>query len=445
MEDRSLHNVIKYISKLPGVNTIINYELSRSAVREIASAFPNCKVEAEFTVVQLLDIMNTENVDRLTVSQEEMEDIARNIAECVSREEFGTYTNPGIMDWVFGSIKGDSLHGSYAIEPDILKNIGQFMGTEADRAKNLSPNQFLARSGDFNEFVKKVNKNGLAIDEDSLKAAMASQNLEAYRSVKEILMRRGIRGISIPPTIAEDRGDDSEYALFFAAFYGAEDIMREEIQEFINSNKPNWEASIPLWLMGATYGSHANIIRYLLDIAPPVVMNELIQGDIFRQLWELRLPLSRNTFPVRGGNIAEAIEAWFQKVDNDPRGYNNPHFVNSLFYFAPEFKTKLNGRRLANFIRQIGVDTDVSRRIYDSLLEESVLSGKIPIQLYPLNETRLIMDLFPPEPGNNFDIFIDHDITGMTDEEKINITFKYPEGYYEYLTANRGFNLSFNE
>ena len=450
MEDRSLQNVIKTIIALPGVhvNTVKTYHLTYSAVRELAATFPRCRVEAELTMLRLLDVMRTENLEVLIVSEEEMKDIARNISVCISRVEFGTVSNPGIMEWILGSIGGNTgPTASGVLENDILGNIGEFMGSEADRVKNLSANDFLARSGNFNEFQKKINKTGEGISEETLKAAIASQNIKAYRSVKEILSRRGIRGISIPMNIVdvlELNVDELEYAVWIAAFYGAEDIVKEEIQEFINSNKRNWERAIPFWLLGANVTAQAKIIRYLLDIAPPVIMNDLTRGNILNHLTSKRIPVDlRTLFPVRSGEISEAIEAWYEKVDNNPNGYNTSRFVEIPIYFAPKFKTKLNGRRLARFIRQIGADADVSKIIYNSLLEPSEVYPLLPIQIYPLNEIRPITDLFPREANVEFDIAVDFSPEGLTGQQIINRVFKYPDGYYEYLTADRGFDVQF--
>jgi hypothetical protein len=127
--DRSFEKVEEILLQIPGISSQRVYSLSKSAVRQIATAFPRCRVEADLTMLNLLEHMRQNEVDSLVLSREEFEQVVSNISYCISVQE---RTGPSAaIPMILDAIGKEG-------EPttDIGGIIGEFMGSDTNRLKN---------------------------------------------------------------------------------------------------------------------------------------------------------------------------------------------------------------------------------------------------------------------------------------------------------------------
>lgn len=445
MAVRSFQKVKKIITELPGVETVKSYRLSQSAVREISTAFPRCKVEAELTMNRLLDIMRQDSVDHLIVSEEEMGDIVRNISECIEREEFGTDYSRGLIGWIKDSIgvgNPDSPAGSSASDPAQL--IGQFMGTEADRAKNLSAVDFLARSGKLSQFKKKLESTGETLGYPAMQAALASQNYEAYQYVNEIIGENDMTGVELPVGITGPLTglNNYDYSLVVAAYYGAVDAVQEILLDLLRANEDDLPRIIYCALGAATRTGQAEVVRRILGLIPAEYLDNLLQNseavDSCADDQAFLQQMAR--FPVRRGEITDTLKAWYELTGNDPRAYNEPQFIYTAFNGVRE-GTKLDGKKMKNFVGKVmGIDTPIG---IDILNEISGLGGggNPIIMNLPLKDLKPVLELLPAGNGTEIIFEIPTGPAGETVEAAVNRGFKHPKGYLKFF-EDKGYALT---
>lgn len=434
MSDRSFQKVKQIITALPGVER--SYKFSIEAIREIATAFPRCHFEAGATMNRIIDVMRSEGVDYLEISEEELVEIVNNISQCISREEIGTTSRPGVLQWVLGSIGGaNAPAGASAEQTAINRRIGEFMGTEADRARNLSPNQFLARSGDFKEFFKKLTNSGGVIDEETVQAAFASKSDKVYHALMKRLEERG-RLIGITPPREFENINPLDYNAVVAAYYGSKAAVKEILVSLFENEEPSAESVAILALSAATQSGQAEIVKEILRMIPDDLMTIIKEDEIVAV--EIRdstnSPLFRaqmSKFPVKGREYVKTFEAYYDAVDNDPDGYSYPEFLFVPFDLSPDIAKRLNIKKLAEFLRKLGPDSLPGRVILGRITGLDDTAEVLPLIAHmPLEALRPVLDLLPE--GEVHEEEIDPNSRQQT-EEFIERNFKYPDGYVQYF------------
>ena len=446
--DRSLQKVKKIITALPGVETIKTYRLSESAIREIGVTFPKCQVESDLTMLRLLDIMRQNGNEYLMVDEEQMGEIVQTISRCLTQKEIrGTGEQPALMQWVLGSIAGEGASVQAGSQHSrIIRNIGEYMGTDADRAKNLSPNEFLARSGNVKEFQKKLSKQGGLIDQQTLLAAIASQNNKAYRWVKENLVNRGIP--SIMSSRIPHRYDDLGFSLVVSAFYGSEAAVADTLSAVLERGQTDVEYAenmVGCALTAASTTCQSKIIEQILRAIPEEIKQPVLDEVAEQENYEACIAddfftNSANRFPVKAGELTEMLTTWYRYVPNDSQLYEAPVYIFAALQDGMRlYNVKLNAKNMVKFIRKHGGPNDEPGSMIINFLRDEILdianNWGPPITKHPLSYFKPILELFPD--GGNWTIRFPVARPAMeeTREEAINRGFRFPDGYDEFLQS----------
>jgi len=455
--DRSFEKVKEIITSLSGVELLQTYKISRKGIYQISKAFPKCIVYAELTSMRLLDIMKNENVEYLVIDEEELDEIVRNISTCIQEQEVGGVANPGAIPIILGAIGGETaVDQNLQQDFPFLRNIGEFMGTESDRRKKLTPLQLLARSGRVDFLEEQYNKGeleGVAVY-DVKQAALASQNYDAYLWVV-VNLRTENREEYYPPGLYSSyfRQFDilpGEYDFIVASYYGSTEVVERLFQIIFIDDPDTYSVdsranTLRHALAAATAGGRPDIIRFILQNMPDDMIDvfnwnyagfgmeaHFFNSDLFKK------------YRAKGASdsAVDMIEAFYSAEDLIPQSVANPKFINAIL--SRRGTLTLDTERLYDLMIQKGVNSVFSQYILNVFFGTDGMSPRPYLMDYRLDDIRQILDLAHNVAGQEFVFDVereDFDTIGDSDERSINREFDYPDGYFEYLTG-RGMVIS---